>query len=124
MTSCFACHDSSKKSLRSLSSTSTRSRWGTGVTSPRRAFGSCCREKSRRRATPPLSKEPFMTVIVDRDTLYHDIVEASPIAILYADRDGKIVLWNAGAEAMFGFTAAEVVGQSMDFIIPEKQRPR
>ncbi len=65
-----------------------------------------------------------MTVIVDRDTLYHDIVEASPIAILYADRDGKIVLWNAGAEAMFGFTAAEVVGQSMDIIIPEKQRPR
>ena len=65
-----------------------------------------------------------MTVIAERDTLYHDIVEASPVAILYADRDGIVRIWNAGAEAMFGFTADEIVGQSMDIIIPEKQRPR
>jgi PAS domain S-box-containing protein len=65
-----------------------------------------------------------MTVIAERDTLYHDIVDASPVAILYADRDGIVRIWNAGAEAMFGFTAEEIVGQSMDLIIPEKQRPR
>ena len=65
-----------------------------------------------------------MTVIAELDTLYHDIVDASPVAILYADRDGIVRIWNAGAEAMFGFTADEIVGQSMDIIIPEKQRPR
>jgi PAS domain S-box-containing protein len=52
------------------------------------------------------------------------IVQAAPEAILYATRDGIIRLWNAGAEAIFGWTAAEAVGQSMDFIIPERLRSR
>lgn len=65
-----------------------------------------------------------MTVIAERDTVYHDIVEKSPAAILYADREGIIRIWNAGCEALFGFTAEEAVGQSLDIIVPEKQRPR
>jgi len=56
--------------------------------------------------------------------LCQQIVEHSSIAIIFADREGKIRLWNAGAEAMFGFAAAEALGQSMDIIVPEKQRPR
>ena len=60
----------------------------------------------------------------DRGWLYQRIVEDNPLAILFADRDGKIRLWNASAEAMFGYTAAEALGQSLDLIVPEKQRPR
>lgn len=45
-------------------------------------------------------------------------------AIVYSDREGVIRLWNAGAERLFGFTADEALGQSLDLIIPEKQRPR
>jgi PAS domain S-box-containing protein len=56
--------------------------------------------------------------------LCQQIVEHTSIAIIFADREGKIRLWNAGAEAMFGFTAAETLGQSMDIIVPEKHRPR
>ncbi len=52
------------------------------------------------------------------------IVHGAPEAILFADRDGTIRLWNAGAEAMFGWTAAEVLGRSMDVIIPERLRAR
>lgn len=52
------------------------------------------------------------------------IVQGAPEAILFADRDGTIRLWNAGAEAMFGWTAAEVLGRSMDMIIPERLRAR
>src|SRR5512133_2105639 len=52
------------------------------------------------------------------------IVQGAPEAILFADRDGTIRLWNAGAEAMFGWTAAETLGRSMDFIIPERLRAR
>lgn len=58
------------------------------------------------------------------DLLCQRIIEQSPIAILYADHEGVIRLWNSGAEAMFGFAAAEALGQSMDLIIPEKHRPR
>jgi PAS domain S-box-containing protein len=65
-----------------------------------------------------------MTEVPDRSWLYQRIVEDSPIAILFADRVGKIRLWNAGAEAMFGFRAEEALGQSMDLIIPERQRAR
>ena len=31
-----------------------------------------------------------------------------------------IVLWNRGAELLFGYPAAEAVGQSLDLIIPER----
>src|SRR5204862_240839 len=70
------------------------------------------RQPSHRRGansdTRPASKEPHMTVIAERDTLYHDIVEASPVAILYADRDGIVRIWNAGAEQMLGVAEALV----------------
>jgi PAS domain S-box-containing protein len=46
------------------------------------------------------------------------------LAIIFGDRDGHIRLWNKGAEEMFGWTATEALGQSMDMIIPEKHRAR
>ncbi|MHA7064907.1 PAS domain S-box protein [Azospirillum brasilense] len=45
-------------------------------------------------------------------------------AIAYSDRDGVIRFWNAGAERVFGFTADEALGQSLDIIIPDRQRQR
>jgi PAS domain S-box-containing protein len=60
-----------------------------------------------------------MTETFDRVWLYQKIVEESPIAILYADREGNIRLWNSGAEAMFGYSAEEAVGKSMELIIPQ-----
>jgi PAS domain S-box-containing protein len=65
-----------------------------------------------------------MTEASDKGWLYQRIVEESQIAILYADREGRIRLWNSGAEAMFGYRSEEVLGQSMDLIIPERQRAR
>jgi PAS domain S-box-containing protein len=58
------------------------------------------------------------------EQLSRRIVEESPDAIIYADRDGLIRLWNAGAEAMFGYQAGEAIGQSLDLIIPDKLRAR
>lgn len=52
------------------------------------------------------------------------IVEDTSDAIIFADREGVIRLWNSGAEVMFGYTAEEMVGQSMDPFIPERQRER
>lgn len=45
-------------------------------------------------------------------------------AIIYSDRAGMIRYWNAGAERLFGFSATEAVGRSLDIIIPERQRER
>jgi PAS domain S-box-containing protein len=56
--------------------------------------------------------------------LCRSIVENAPDAMVFADREGKIRLWNAGAEAMFGYSAEEALGQSLDIIIPENLRGR
>ena len=61
---------------------------------------------------------------MDHDQLYRQIVERSPDGVIFGDREGIIRLWNAGAEAIFGYTAREAVGQSMDIIIPERLRGR
>lgn len=56
--------------------------------------------------------------------LNRQIVEGAPEAIIAADASGVIRAWNAGAERIFGFTADEAIGQSLDIIIPEPQRAR
>lgn len=58
----------------------------------------------------------------DRNTLCRQIVEAVGDAVIFADRDGIIRLWNRAAEGIFGYTEKEAVGQSLDLIIPERQR--
>lgn len=65
-----------------------------------------------------------MTETAESVWLHQRIVEDSPVAILFADREGMIRLWNAAAEAMFGYPPHEAVGQSLDLIVPEKQRAR
>lgn len=56
--------------------------------------------------------------------LGRQLIESPAEAIIYADRDGVIRLWNPGAERIFGFSASEAVGESLDIIIPPKLRER
>jgi PAS domain S-box-containing protein len=58
------------------------------------------------------------------DALFRRIVEEMPDAVIFADRQGAIRLWNRGAETMFGYSADEAAGQSLDLIIPERFRAR
>ena len=44
-------------------------------------------------------------------------------AIVYADAEGVIRYWNRGAVRIFGFSAEEAVGQSLNLIIPDRLRP-
>ncbi len=45
-------------------------------------------------------------------------------AVVASDREGNIILWNPGAERIFGFTEEEALGASLDIIIPEPFRAR
>ncbi len=47
-----------------------------------------------------------------------------PDAVILCDRKGRIQLWNAGAARIFGFSAKQALGQSLDIIIPQRLRER
>jgi len=59
-----------------------------------------------------------------QDAVYRRIVEQTTDAVIFADREGLVRIWNRGAQAVFGFTGDEALGQSLDIIIPEELRKR
>jgi PAS domain S-box-containing protein len=54
----------------------------------------------------------------------NQLVAGAGDAIMVCDAEGSITLWNKAAERIFGFTEAEALGQSLDIIIPMRQRQR
>ena len=52
------------------------------------------------------------------------VVEAAPNAVVMSDRAGVIILVNAQAERLFGYARAELIGQSVDLLVPERFRAR
>ena len=45
-------------------------------------------------------------------------------AVVVADAYEKIVLWNAAATRIFGYSEEEALGNTLDLIVPERQRQR
>jgi PAS domain S-box-containing protein len=58
------------------------------------------------------------------DDMSRRVLDGSPDGILICDRGGAVRYWNAAAERIFGFSASEALGASMDLIIPERLRTR
>ena len=50
------------------------------------------------------------------------LVAQAPDAMIYAGLDGAILGWNAAAERVFGHPVTEMLGKSLDEIIPEPMR--
>lgn len=63
-------------------------------------------------------------VVSDIDRFYRTLACEAADAIIYADAEGRIAFWNKAAERIFGFSAAEAQGKTLDIIIPEKLRDR
>ncbi|MPY93800.1 MAG: PAS domain S-box protein [Acidimicrobiia bacterium] len=58
------------------------------------------------------------------DAVLAQLVRDAGDAVVVADPAGFITFWNLAAERVFGWPASEAVGQSLDLIIPERQRGR
>lgn len=63
--------------------------------------------------TPPLT-----------DAQLAALVRGMADAVVVADAAGTIVFWNDAAQRVFGWTAEEALGQTLDLIIPERLRER
>ena len=53
---------------------------------------------------------------------FEDIINFSADAIIALDEVRKIILFNKSAQTLFGYSEAEILGQSLDILIPEKAR--
>lgn len=56
------------------------------------------------------------------NTLSALLIQQSPDGIIFADTSGRIEIWNAAAERIFGYPESEALAQSLDIIIPERLR--
>jgi PAS domain S-box-containing protein len=56
-------------------------------------------------------------------TLASEAIAAAGDAIITVDNHAQITSWNAGAERLFGHTAADAIGEGLALIIPEIHRP-
>ena len=52
------------------------------------------------------------------------LVRDGPDAVIYADAEGRIRVWNSAAARLFGYGESEALGASLDLIIPERLRAR
>jgi PAS domain S-box-containing protein len=61
---------------------------------------------------------------MDIPDFHRRFLDRSPDGMLYCDRDGVIRYWNRGCQRIFGFSAEDAIGQSLDLIIPQSLRGR
>ena len=71
-----------------------------------------------------IKEKEYIMSSLDISTMSQQILALAPDAIMFADREGIIRMWNLGAERIFGTPAEKALGQSLDLIIPEKLRER
>jgi PAS domain S-box-containing protein len=69
------------------------------------------------RVTASLSRE-----VAENETRLNSIIQSAMDALISVDEQQKIILFNAAAERIFGCTAAEALGTSLDRFIPERHR--
>jgi PAS domain S-box-containing protein len=83
-----------------------------------------CRPRATTEPRSPIFTEDILKQESLADAVGAALLQSRSDAIIVADLRGAIGLWNPGAERLFGHPAADALGQSLDFIIPERLRAR
>ena len=53
---------------------------------------------------------------------FASIIESADEAITSKSLDGIITSWNKGAEKLYGYTSEEIIGRSVDILVPEDKK--
>jgi len=67
-----------------------------------------------------VARENATHALVESEARFRSVVQSTSAAILIADRDGRIRFWNQAAETIFGYTAAEIIGQPLTRLMPAR----
>jgi formate hydrogenlyase transcriptional activator len=62
-------------------------------------------------------------MLLDSNVLFEKLFEFSPDAVLVVDHEGTILRANQQTESMFGHTRADLIGQPVELLLPERFRP-
>ncbi len=92
---------------------------------PRNAFSNAKRRHLRRLAEIVLDKLELRRLRLAGQVSqirFENIAATSPDGIICAGGAGLITFWNAAAERLFGHSASEAIGQSLDLIVPPRMR--
>ena len=57
------------------------------------------------------------------DLRFWQVVATAPYGVIMVDLDGRIAMANAQTEKLFGYPPAELIGQSVEMLVPERFRP-
>jgi PAS domain S-box-containing protein len=60
------------------------------------------------------------TLLRDSEARFTNIINLAADAIISVDEDQRILIFNQGAERIFGYTAAEMLGQALEKLLPER----
>ena len=85
--------------------------WSKTITEQRVAEEALERQEAERREAAEKLQRTTQTL--------QTLIDASPLAIMTLDSAGRVRSWNAAAQGMFGWTAAEAVGKVVPFVPPE-----
>jgi len=68
--------------------------------------------------------ESFIDISVRKrlERMFENVVEAAPSGMIMVDRRGRIVLVNPQTELMFGYARTELIGNSLELLLPERFR--
>src|SRR5882757_5602561 len=66
---------------------------------------------------PPMSADRLQT-----GNWFELVVESTPNAILVADSNRRITMVNRNTEILFGYARAELIGQQLEILVPERYR--
>ncbi len=67
-----------------------------------------------------LKNSRTLELLEDSEERFRSVVETANDGIISADSSGNIISWNNGAEAIFGYSAHEIIGKPVTLIMPER----
>jgi PAS domain-containing protein len=66
------------------------------------------------------NQDSGQTALLEDRTTFDEVLNIATEAIISIDQDYRVTLFNKGAEQIFGYAADEVLGQSLNKLIPSE----